>query len=297
VTFHSRNTIGQTLDAFRPAYDAGYASCIVVDNASSDDTAGYITEHYPWVKLVCVSKNLGFGRGCNLGFESVETPYVLFLNPDASIRLDALEVLVCFMNSQPKVGITGPATEIKDWGYQPAGMMLTPARLIRAALGAKVMHEQERVIEPGSVPFQTSWICGAIFMIRSSLFAELGGFDPRFFLYFEETDLCLRTARKGMEIWAVGEATSVHLCGASARLSGEELTGDLVAPFIGKYFYPSRLYYLVKNFGWIRAVTAELVSGVMDWLRWHRKAFLNRGDGLTLKRPERPFMRLPDRTS
>jgi GT2 family glycosyltransferase len=176
-------------------------------------------------------------------------------------------------------------------------MLLTPARLIRASLGAKVMHEDERVIEPGGAPFQTNWICGAVFMIRSSLFRGLGGFDPRFFLYFEETDLCLRVARKGMEIWAVGEAMSEHLVGYSAKQSGEETTGELIGSSVAQYFYPSRFYYLGKNFGWPSAIVAEIISAVRDWARWQRKAFRNRGEGSRMNRPKRSFLKLPDRSS
>jgi len=297
VTYQSHETIGHTLDAFCPAFDAGYASCVVVDNASSDGTADYVAEQYPWVKLVRSPENLGFGRGCNLGFKSVETPYLLLLNPDASISLAGLEVLVDFIDSHPDVGIVGPATKIIGWGYQSAGMLLTPMRLIRASLGFSVMHKDERVIEPGGESFQTNWICGAVFMIRSSLFRELDGFDPRFFLYFEETDLSLRTLRKGMEIWAVGEALSEHLAGFSARRSGEVMTGDTIGSTVNQHYYESRYYYMGKNFGWFSAIAAELVSAVMDWVRWQRKKFRNCGEGQRLRPPKRPIMKLPARSS
>jgi GT2 family glycosyltransferase len=288
VTYQSRETIGHTLDALAPACDSGFASCVVVDNASSDGTADYIAEQYPWVEIIPSPENLGFGRGCNLGFESVGTPYALFLNPDASIGLAGLEVLVDFIDSHPRAGIVGPSTEIKGWGYQSAGMMLTPARLIGASLGARDMHPGARVIEPGGAPFQTNWICGAVFMIRSSLFRKLGGFDPRFFLYFEETDLCLRVAREGMELWAVGEALSEHLAGYSTRHSGEEMTGEPIGASVARYFYPSRFYYLGKNFGWPSAILAEIVSAVMDWVR---------EESSPVQRHMRPFMKLPDRSS
>ena len=294
VTYQSLETIGHTLDAFYPAFDSGYASCVVVDNASSDGTADYVAERYPWVKLIRSSENLGFGRGNNLGFRSVETPYLLFLNPDASIGLDGLKVLVEFLDSHPKVGIAGPSTWAIDMGYQSAGNLLTPMRLIRASLGFGTRREVgDRVIEPGGEPFQTTWICGAVFMIRSSLFRELGGFDPRYFLYYEETDLCLRTLRKGYEIWAVGKASSEHHCGISAGQSGGEMASDTRGSIVSKHFFESRYYYMRKNFGWFSATAAELVSPVMDWLRWQRNTLLKRGEAQRMKPPRRPIMQLP----
>ena len=293
VTYQSIETIGHTLDAFYPAFECGYASCVVVDNASSDGTAEYVAERYPWVKLIRSTENLGFGRGNNLGFRSVETPLLLLLNPDASIRLDGLKVLVEFLDSHPKVGIVGPSTWAIDKGYQSAGSLLTPMRLIRASLGFVARREGgDRVIEPGCEPFQTTWICGAVFMIRSSLFRELDGFDPRYFLYYEETDLCLSTLRKGYEIWAVGEASSEHHCGISAKRSGKVMTSDTHA-MVNKHYFESRYYYMRKNFGWLSAAAAELVSAIMGWVRWQRKKFRQRGESQGIKPPKRPIMKLP----
>jgi GT2 family glycosyltransferase len=295
VTYLSRETISHTLDALYPAFECGYASCVVVDNASSDGTADFVAERYPWVKLVRSPENLGFGRGNNLGFKSVETPYLLFLNPDASIKLDGLKVLVEFLESHSKAGIVGPATLILDKGYQYAGKLLTPMRLIRTSLGFGAKREEERVIEPGGEPFQTTWICGAVFMIRSSLFRELGGFDPRFFLYYEETDLCLRTLRSDYEIWAVGEASSEHHCGFSAKRSGEVMTSESQGTLINKHFFESRYYYMKKNFGWFSATAAELVSTIMDWIRWQSKTLRQRGEGQRMKPSRRPLLKLPKR--
>ena len=88
---------------------------------------------------------------------------------------------------------------------------------------------------------------------------------------------------------------SEHLCGFSAKQSGEVMSDDSYGPTLNKHLFESRYYYMVKNFGWFSASVAELVSAVTDWIRWRRKAFGNRGEGQMLKPPRRPLMKLPKR--
>lgn len=292
VTYQSRTTIALALDGLRPAHDDGVADCVVVDNASSDGTADFVAEHYPWVSVVRSGGNLGFGRGCNLGFRAVSTPYVLFLNPDAVLGPASLRTLLDFMDAREQVGIAGPATATHGGDLHWAGMLLTPRGLLRSALRLGQVYPQKRTIKPGEAPFQTNWVCGAVMLIRSSTFRELGGFDPRFFLYYEETDLCLRTERAGMEIWAVGQATAQHTVGVSAKQTGEELSSDEYGCIV-EHFYPSRFYYLVKNFGWVSGVVAELAAVSAERAHWAVKALLNRADARQRGWPKRPVLRMP----
>ena len=292
VTYQSRDTIAETLDALEPAHEHGLCDCVVVDNASTDATADLVRERYPWVRVVVSTENLGFGRGCNLGFEAVDTPYVLMLNPDACIGEAALRTLLNFMEQHPRTGITAPATVAGNGDCQDAGLVLTPRGLVRSMLGLAGAYPDQKTISPGAAPFRTTWVCGAIMLIRSDLFRELQGFDPRFFLYFEETDLCLRATTLGQELWVIGEATATHRVGASAQKTGEQLswgaTGNIV-----EHFYPSRFYYLSKHFGWLPAVGAETVAAGVEWLRGVRAAL--RGNLSSARRHlfGRPFFRMP----
>lgn len=263
VTYHSRAVIGQALEAIGPSVDDGVAECIVVDNASPDGTADYIESEYPWVHLVRSPGNLGYGRGCNLGFEHADSPFVFVLNPDTAIEARALKILLEFADEHPRCGIAGPAIRESGAHLQAAGLMTTPMTTLRSAFGSKRVFRDRRVIEPGAEPFRTSWVCGAAMLIRSSLFRHLGGFDPRFFLYFEETDLCRRAHAAGFEIWAVGEALISHVGGASAEASRKSERGACIV----EYFYPSRYYYLCKHYGTPLAALTEALEATLLRIR------------------------------
>ena len=255
VTYQSLPTIDATLKAAHEAFAAGELQVVVVDNASADGTAQHIRGHYPWVQVIDHGGNFGFARGCNRGFLEVRTPYTLFLNPDAVLDRRSLNELRAFLDSHPRCGVVAPAIRSSNGALQSAGMLLTPSGLIRSALFSKPLPTQ-RLIEPGGPAFETNWVCGAIFMIRSDLYRNLGMMDPRFFLYFEETDLFRRVGQNQWELWAVAAAVATHAQGASA----EQVRGARYHGCLAEFFYPSRFYFLSKHFGLASAFVSESIA-------------------------------------
>jgi hypothetical protein len=255
VTYRSRSTVGATLEAARRAHRAGNLECVVVDNASGDGTAEWVRAEHSWVRLVESPHNRGFARGCNLGLGEVRTRYALLLNPDAVLEPPALARLVRFLDERPRAGMAAPAIHEPGGALQEAGGLPTPLGLVLSALGGP-SHHGRRPILPGEAPFPTDWLCGAVLLVRRSLLTQLGGFDPRFFLYFEETDLCRRALARGWELWAVGEAVATHLTGSSAAATRLLMYDGCIA----EHYFRSRYYYLVKHHGWLAATTAELAE-------------------------------------
>jgi N-acetylglucosaminyl-diphospho-decaprenol L-rhamnosyltransferase len=293
VTYRSRRTVDEALASLRPSVASGFARCVVVDNASADGTADHVAAAFPWVDLIRSPKNVGFGRGCNLGCQAVTTPYVMFLNPDASIDPASLRKLVDFMQAHESAGIAGPATyDTTAADFQAVGMLLTPIGLVREVLRLPHPYAERRILRSGEAPYRTNWVCGSSMLVRMSAFREVGGFDPRFFLYFEETDLCLRVARANYEIWAVGECTAMHIGAASARESGAQLTNRESGSVV-EHFYPSRFYYLAKNFGWIAAISSETATRCVERLRYFAKRLLRHERKHGDSPLSRSFLRLP----
>ncbi len=256
VTYNSRDTIGAMLDALHPCVDAGLVEPIIVDNASPDDTASLVRDRYPWARLIESGGNVGFARGCNIGSEAASNDYLMLLNPDAAIGADDLRVLLSFMNARSEAGAAAPALREGDGTWQHAGMMPTPMTILRAAARSKRAYRDAKPIMPGDAPFRTTWLCGAAVLIRMSLWRNIGGFDPRFFLYFDEADLFRRAATTGATFWAVGDAQARHIAGASAQREGKAMVEGCIA----EHYFRSRYYYLTKHFGRPVAVATEVAE-------------------------------------
>ncbi|MFH7320739.1 glycosyltransferase family 2 protein [Desulfurivibrio sp. D14AmB] len=288
VTYQSRNTIGATLDSLRESCDAGLA-VVVVDNASNDGTADFVAAHAPWATLVRGQGNIGFGRGCNRGFDLVATPYVLLLNPDAVIAADALTRLLTFMEQNPQVGICGPAVQEPSGELQPTGALPDPWKIMLRPILPGWAERDMRHVVPGERPQATDWVCGSIMLLRWKMIEEIGRFDPRFFLYFEETDLCRRARRAGWEIWTVGEAVAEHVNAASAKATGAHMMWDTIA----EHYFRSRFYYLIKHFGWPAAVTAELGELLLMTVRAAGERLRGRSYKSLGLRLRSPILKLP----
>lgn len=263
VTYRSAATVRATLDGLRAARDVGLLSrCILVDNDSDDGTVTVVREHHAWTEIVPAGRNLGFGRGVNLGLERIKTPYVLLLNPDATLLPDALQRLVAFLDGHAKVGIAGPVLLDAQGQPQPVQPLPTPGRLLAQALG--LQSHGTWALPPGSGRRRVDWLCGAALLVRTELLKRLDGFDPRFFLYFEETDLCVRAAARGVETWLVGDAVAHHAAHHSAR--GEDTA--LVHGCLPQHFFPSRFHYLSKHHGWPIAAAVDVTDLALTGVRY-----------------------------
>jgi N-acetylglucosaminyl-diphospho-decaprenol L-rhamnosyltransferase len=284
VSYRSRAVIGANLQELRAGCERGDLRCVVVDNESGDGTADYVRTTFPFVELIESGANLGFGRGCNLGAASVRSEYIAFVNPDAVLPLSAIGALVDFLDQHPRVGVAVPAIP-----GQPAGLMTTPHTILREAIGLPPFPEAVQTTSR-QAPFRTRWAGGAIFMIRSQHFRALGGFDPRFFLYFEETDLCRRVSAAGAEIWVVPQAAAEHEPHASAKLTGKTLIGGNIA----EHFFQSRFYYLSKHWSYPVAVLTELLELPPLVLRALSRAVRRRtGPTALARRLQGPLFRTP----
>jgi GT2 family glycosyltransferase len=263
VTYQSAQTLPRALPSLKRGHQTGLLDAIFVDNDSRDATVEILRLHASWATVLATGVNNGFGRGCNLGAANIVSPYTLFLNPDAILEPEDLQVMLDFMNSHPKAGVCGPAivegaNSSGQGKLQFCGPRPTPATIVWNALPFTRHSPNNKIIEPNSDPFPTGWVCGAVLMIRTPLLHKLKGFDPRFFLYWEETDLCMRTELAGYSVWAVGKSVAQHVGGASSSPDDTRIGGC-----IALHYLQSRYYYMLKHYGWIAANLAELVDLTM----------------------------------
>ncbi len=189
---------------------------IVIDNASTDGSAEMIAREFPQVHLIRNSANFGFARANNQGIRASTGRYVLLLNSDTIVPPGALLALIQFMNDHPEAGACGPRLARADGSTQPFafGGDPTPAYLLARGwnrlIFQRALHDWE-THESQSV----DWLSGACLLARRDALEQVGGFDEKFFMYFEDNDLCLRLRRAGWKIFYNPTVTITHFGGAS----------------------------------------------------------------------------------
>jgi N-acetylglucosaminyl-diphospho-decaprenol L-rhamnosyltransferase len=246
---------------------------IVVDNASGDDTVQRLSGLQDDRLRVLVNRtNVGFGTAANRAAADASGDVLLFLNSDAELSLDAASTLWQAMSSGGR-SIAGPKLISPDGTVQrSAGLLPGPLDLTLRGLGlhrvaaatmgwrlvgppirrSRLAREYESAVE-ADVPISTSMVSGACYVIGRQAFAELGGYDERFFMYFEDADLCRRALGAGMRISYVPSAIVTHVWGASS-------SDDY---HFGPAHTRSMRQYLTKWYGQPGAALAILIA----WLR------------------------------
>jgi GT2 family glycosyltransferase len=192
---------------------------IVVDNNSNDGSADSIAVRFPTVSLIRQSVNRGFAAACNLAARDAQGEYLLLLNPDTLVRNNAIENLLTFARRSPGAGIWGGRTEFSDGTLNPMSCWrrLTLWNLFCSSLALDTRYRQSALFNAygyGGWSRDTERtvdvVSGCFLLVSKELWDRLGGFDPEFFMYGEDADLCLRAARLGYRPAVTPEATIVH---------------------------------------------------------------------------------------
>ena len=261
---------------------------VVVDNASGDhpQIARAVAENgwSSWVTAVLAPRNGGFAYGNNLGIrqalESAPVDYVYLLNPDTQVRPGAVGTLVRFLDSQPETGIAGSSFENEDGSEWPIAFRFPSlvSELAQALGFGPVMRLLDRwavarVMSPAAQQ-QVDWICGASMMIRRAVIDAIGGLDEGYFLYFEETDFCLRARRAGFQTWYVPQSRVMHIGGQSTGVTER----NAAPKRLPAYWFDSRRRYFAKAFGIGHAMAIDLVVLAAYPLGCLKRFVLRQGD-------------------
>jgi N-acetylglucosaminyl-diphospho-decaprenol L-rhamnosyltransferase len=208
--------------AARP--DVNLVGVTVIDNGSVDDSAIELGDLDLPLTVVCNRINVGFAAACDQGAARSEADYLLFLNPDTELDPEALAFVTAFMDDpgNERVGICG--AQVVDPGGAPAsscsrfptlrvmfGKMTGLSRLLPRWFPEHHLRPEETRAS-GFV----DQVIGAFFFVRRPLFEALGGFDTRYFIYYEEVDLALRARERGFGSYFLREARVIHRGGVSA---------------------------------------------------------------------------------
>ena len=174
----------------------------IVDNASSDKSVELIAARFPAVKLQANKENKGFGAANNQGLPLCNGRYVIFLNPDTTIKEDTLQKAVSYMDENRHIGLAG-------------ARMLNPDKTIQESVSYRYPGEKYTKGEVANLKGNIACVLGAFMIARKPLIDEIGGFDEDFFLYGEDQDLCWRIRERGYFIGFIENAEVIHWGGQS----------------------------------------------------------------------------------
>jgi GT2 family glycosyltransferase len=202
---------------------------VVVDNASTDGSDAFTHAFAPRVRLIRNSSNVGFGRAVNQGMAASRAPLVLIMNPDCRLHAGAVATLQGQLDVHDGCAVVGPRVLDPDGAVQGSARgdpdMLTGlfGRTGRLREWFPLLPAARRnvvtdvAIGNGTPSVVVDWVSGACMLVRRSAFEAVGGFDARYFMYWEDADLCRRLRGHGYHVRYVPGATVVHQVGHSSR--------------------------------------------------------------------------------
>ena len=211
------------------AQDGANAEIMVVDNGSSDGTTSFLERE--GVPHIALAQNAGFACAVNLGVSRTSSPFVLALNADAVLEPDCLARLVASIPEDPAVGGIQPRILRLDRGAprdrdDPAALIYSLGQCLTADGRGR---EEGSGMSQGSVPIERREVfglCGAACLLRRELFVELGGYDDRYFSFYEDVDLNVRARIAGWRFLLEPEAIVWHVGEAAWRQGFERPTAD-----------------------------------------------------------------------
>ncbi len=206
VSWNTRELLSRCLDSVGPEVERGRVEAWVVDNASNDGSAERVRAAYPWARLLALGENRGFGPAVNLVAERTSAPWLAIANADVALRPGALDALLAAGHADPGAGALAPRLVQPDGVTQHSvfGFPTLPhAALLASGLYLVDRTLADRLAVPGHWDPERArrvpWAVGAFLLVRREAWDQLGGFDPRQFMYAEDLDLGWRLRRAG---WA-----------------------------------------------------------------------------------------------
>jgi GT2 family glycosyltransferase len=248
VNYNVKEFLQNLLDSLHKAAQNISHEIIIVDNASDDGSVEVIEERYPSVKLIKNKKNIGFGKANNLALEQANGKFLLLINPDTIVKENTFEKIINFFDSTNDAGIVGCKV------LNPDGTLQLPCRrgfpgpwtsftkitgLSKLFPKSKLFARYHLTYLDENKTYEVDAISGAFMFIKRETYEKVGGFDPDFFMYGEDLDLCYRTQKAGFKVYYFHETEIIHYKGESTKRSRIDET---------KVFYNAMHLFVKKHF-------------------------------------------------
>ncbi len=257
VNYHVKKHLFDCIDSIISSRPKTPYEIIVVDNDEEKTIAKDLHKKLPKV-IYIPNDNKGFGQGNNVGAKQAKGEYLFFLNPDTKFINNSLDLLINYLKNNHQVAIAAPLLFDKhNKPYSLQGVLeLNPLRAIFSLSFISKLFPKNKIYKDyylfdwdKKTTKEVDAVPGTAFVIRKNLFEQVGGFDEKFFLFFEEFDLCRRVRKLRYRIVINPAAKVLHYWGESTKRRED----------INEIFLKSRFYYFKKHFGIITATFLELI--------------------------------------
>jgi len=245
VSYNTKALLIEAIKSLLPQLDPTRDELIVVDNSSPDGSADQVRKDFPSVRLLALDKDYGYSYGANRGFEVATGEYLVITSSDIVFKPGSIDGLVSRMKARDEIGVVCP--ELVDfsgilkqltwqWGVWLGGELMnklfSPTSIARRKFIRSLLPLLQRK------EMTVSWVSGAVFLIRRTAMEKIHGFDEKFQLYYEDTDLFVRVRSAGYKILFSPQVKVFHGLGESTK--NEKSKSYLM-------FIQSRLYYYQKH--------------------------------------------------
>lgn len=237
---------------------------IVVDNNSGDGFAEKIQGKYPKVQCLSLPENIGFGRANNEGLKIAKGRNIFFLNPDTLLLNNAVKVLSDYLDAHPEVGVCGGNLYDEDMKPTHSYRMCLPGiywelnDLFHGLLDKMRWGKNVQFNHAGK-PLKVGYITGADMMVRRKVLEQVGSFSPKFFMYYEETELTFRIKKAGYRVVSVPETEIQHLEGKS--------TGGKINSVKSYYMHKSSIVYYELHANVVQRVMIRFLALIRHLIR------------------------------
>src|SRR5438477_13137533 len=225
VSHNAKDELLQCLKAFFASADVP-VEAVVVDNDSSDGSPAAVTNDFPQATVLVQSKNLGYGRAANLGLARCEGRFVLLLSPHVTLDPQCVGRLADFLLTRPDAGAVGPRLVLAGGRLDPDARrpFPIPSTLFYETVGlSKLLPKSPRFGRHNMGHLSESDVhemdagTAACLMLRMSALDRVGFFDPRYFMFGEDLDLCYRLKLGGWKVFYLPSASAIHHKGAATK--------------------------------------------------------------------------------
>jgi GT2 family glycosyltransferase len=226
VNYKSTNYLKRCLGSVYQSLNGTKTNVYVFDNGSGDHV-DQIKASFPQVNLLKHNRNLGFSRAVNIVSQKSSSAYIVFLNPDTLVTNGVFKSVKIFMDANPDVAIIGPKILDPDGCVQGSARAFPTFRSVLAGRRSLIvkLFPNSRIAcasilsnnSDGKTPMEVDWVSGACMFVRREALDEVGLFDERFFLYWEDIDLCKRMAAGGWKVIYYPLAAVEHAVGGSSE--------------------------------------------------------------------------------